>query len=71
MSKDIIGLNALISQRVLNAKTLADMLYDSIMDENCISDVPLSLTIMLQEQLKFLGDLVDGVEEMEEGGRND
>ncbi len=71
MSKDIIGLNALISQRVLNAKTLADMLYDSIMDENCISDVPLSLTIMLQEQLEFLGDLVDGVEETEEGGRND
>ena len=52
-----------LSQRVLNAKTLADGIYDSIMEENNIeSDAPLSLTIMLMEQLEILEKLIDSIE---------
>ena len=63
-----------LSQRVLNAKTLADGIYDSIMDENNIeSEAPLSLTIMLQEQLGFIEKLVDDLDQpmkLVEGGEN-
>lgn len=76
MMNNNIGLILDLTQRVLNAKTLADGLYDSIMDENNIeSDAPLSLTIMLQEQLGFIEKLVDDLDphqpmQLVEGGED-
>lgn len=54
-----------LTQRVLNAKVLADGLFDSIMQENFESDAPLSFTIMLKEQLGSIEELVDSIKPME------
>lgn len=47
-----------ITTRVLNAKAVVNSLYNSIMDGED-DDAPLNLTIVLQEQIFLLEQLVD------------
>ena len=61
---NIIGVLAEMSQRILNAKALADSLYASVMEDDS-SDNTISFAVMMQEQLVQLEKVYDLIEPAE------